>query len=57
MRIIFVIVYLGIELANFDAIFDCYLNMIGPFYLHILKSTGFLILHYDVHVCQVGGEV
>ena len=34
------IVYLAIEVAYFDAIFDCITNMIGRlFYLHIVKST------------------
>ena len=34
------IVYLAIQVACFDAIFDCVTNMIGRlFYLHIVKST------------------
>ena len=34
------IVYLAIQLACFDAIFDCITNMIGRlFNLHIVKST------------------
>ena len=38
--IVFVIVYLCIPEAGFDAIFDWYLSMLGRFfYLHIIKST------------------
>ena len=34
------IVYLAIQVACFDAIFDCIMNMIGClFNLHIVKST------------------
>ena len=29
--VLFVIVYLGIQVAIFDTLFDCYLNMIGQF--------------------------
>ena len=35
-----VVVYLGIQVDGFDAIFDCITNMIGRFfYLQIVKST------------------
>ena len=54
------IVYLAIQVACFDAIFDCITNMIGRlFNLHIVKSTpnnqtwkrrGFLDLYSDVNV-------
>ena len=53
-------VYLAIQVACFDAIFDCITNMIGRlFNLHIVKSTqnnqawekaGFLDLYSDVNV-------
>ena len=53
-RLFTTIVYLDIQVACFDAIFDCITNMIGClFNLHIVKSTpnnqtwkrqGFLIL-------------
>ena len=52
--------YLAIQVACFDAIFDCITNMIGRlFNLHIVKSTpnnpnmkktGFLDLYSDVNV-------
>ena len=39
-RLFTTIVYLAIQVACFDAIFDCITNMIGRlFYLHIVKST------------------
>ena len=39
-RLFTTIMYLAIQVACFDAIFDCVTNMIGLlFYLHILKST------------------
>ena len=39
-RLFTTIVYLAIQLAYFDAIFDYIKNMIGRlFYLHIVKST------------------
>ena len=52
------IVYLAIQVACFDAIFDCITNKIGRlFNLHIVKSTlnnqkktGFLDLNSDVNV-------
>ena len=35
-----VVVYLGIQVDGFDAIFDCITNIIGRFfYLQIVKST------------------
>ena len=53
-RLFTTIVYISIQVACFDAIFDCIANMIGRlFILHIVKSTpinqtwkrrGFLIL-------------
>ena len=59
-RIFTTIVYLAIQIACFDAIFDCITNMIGRlFNLHIVKSTsnnqtwkrqGFLDLYSDVNV-------
>ena len=52
--------YIAIQVACFDAIFDCITNMIGLlFNLHIVKSThkyptmektGFLDLYSDVDV-------
>ena len=49
--------YLAIQVACFDAIFDCITNMIGClFNLHIVESTpniektGFLDLYSDVNV-------
>ena len=34
------VVYLGVQVAGFDTIFDCITNMIGRFfYLQIAKST------------------
>ena len=52
--------YFAIQVACFDAIFDCITNMIGClFNLHIVKSTpnnqswkkmGFLDLYSDVNV-------
>ena len=39
-RLFTTIVYLAIQVACFDAIFDCITNMIGRlFNLHIVKST------------------
>ena len=39
-RLFTTIVYLAIQVARFDAIFDCITNMIGHlFNLHIVKST------------------
>ena len=39
-RLFTTIVYLAIQVACFDAIFDCITNMIGPlFYLHVVNST------------------
>ena len=39
-RLFTIIVYLAIQVACFDAIFDCITNMIGRlFNLHIVKST------------------
>ena len=59
-RLFTTIVYLAIQVACFDAIFDCITNMIGRlFNLHIVKSTpnnqtwkrrGFLDLYSDVNV-------
>ena len=34
-----VVVYLGIQVDGFDAIFDCITNMIGCFLFAIVKST------------------
>ena len=59
-----VVVYLGIQVASFDSIFDCITNMIGLlFYLQIVKSTPcnqtcqktrFCDLYSDVYVtCYV----
>ena len=52
--------HLAIQVACFDAIFDCIMNMIGRlFNLHIVKSTpnnqnmekpGFLDLYSDVNI-------
>ena len=50
--------YLAIQVACFDAIFDCIMNKIGRlFNMHIVKSTpnnqkktGFLDLYSDVNV-------
>ena len=59
-RLFTTIVYLAIQVARFDAIFDCITNMIGRlFSLHIVKSTpnnkilkktGVLDLYSDVNV-------
>ena len=59
-RLFTTIVYLAIQVACFDAIFDCITNMIGRlFNLHIVKPTpnnqtwkrrGFLDLYSDVNV-------
>ena len=59
-RLFTTIVYLAIEVACFDAIFDCIMNMFGCiFNLHIVKSTpkhlnmektGFPDLYSDVNV-------
>ena len=59
-RLFTTIVYLAIQVACFDAIFDCFTNVIGRlFNLHIVKSTpnnqtwkrrGFLDLYSDVNV-------
>ena len=59
-RLFTTIVYLAIQVACFDAIFDCIINMIGRlFNLHIVKSTpnnqtwkrrGFLDFYSDVNV-------
>ena len=39
-RLFAIIMYLAIQVACFDTIFDCITNMIGRlFYLHIVKST------------------
>ena len=59
-RLFTTIVYLAIQVACFDAIFDCIMNLIGRlFNLHIVKSTpnnqtckrrGFLDFYSDVNV-------
>ena len=59
-RLFTTIVYLAIQVAYFDAIFDCITNMIGClFNLHIVKltpnnqtwkKTGFVDLYSDVNV-------
>ena len=49
-RLFAFIVYLAIQVACFDAIFDCIVNMIGRlFYLHIVKSTS------NNHACKRQG--
>ena len=54
-RLFTTIVYISIQVACFDAIFDCITNMIGRlFNLHIVKpnmeKTGFLDLYSAVNV-------
>ena len=59
-RLFTAIVYLAIQVACYDAIFDCITNMTGRlFNLHIVKSTpnnqtwkrrGFLNLYSDVNI-------
>ena len=54
-RLLTTIVYLAIQVACFDAIFDCITDMIGRlFNLHIVKSTPnnltFLDLYSDVNI-------